>query len=173
MLDTTFFSASHMISPKEKDAAWAARIMYEKYYFGGARSLMDGKKPQEVKDYVAGNQSVDKFKKMFRKASASSNGGNPVGAIPIGQTSNLLKDMVGIDWQPLALLTQPFNAAISIIQKMPIYVRCTAIDALAKDKKMSDAEFLRNRKYLDASIAQYSQMLQAPIQPPSAPNNSV
>jgi hypothetical protein len=170
MKNVPFFSATHLIAPGEKDAAWAAQVMYEKYFFGGATSLMEGKKPDEIRKYVAGEQSVDKFKKMFRKAAA----GNVVNAPGTAGTGRggPLQDMAGIDWQPLALLTQPFNAAISIIQKMPLYVKCTAIDPLAKDKKMSDAEFLRNRQHLDASLAQFSALLGAPIEPPSAPNNA-
>ncbi len=164
-MEETFFAASHTIDPEEKDSVWAARIMYEHYYFGQAKSLLDGKNPQEIREYVAGKQSVTKFKRMFRRAAAKQQDGSD-------GNSSVGKDLAGIDWEPLALLTQPFNAALAVLQKMPVYVKATAIDPLAREKKGMDYQFLRNRPHLDANLAQFSQMMGAQIDPPSAPNNA-
>jgi len=162
----TFYAAQHTIDPDTKDCEWAAKIMYEHYYFGQAKSLLDGKNPQDIRDYVAGKQDVSKFRKMFRKAAAKAQDKEDGGG------STPMKDLAGIDWQPLALLAQPFNSALAVLQKMPIYVKCTAIDALASEKKGLDYTYLRNRPHFDASIANLAQMMGTKIDSPPAPNNS-
>jgi hypothetical protein len=168
-------SVNHLIDPELKDNAWAATEIMNNYYYGGAESLLDGKDPETIRLYATGNQPVSKYKRMFRKlaktgSSVAATDGNPV--MPTGGAGIPLKDMSGIDWQPLALMNQPLNSGIAIVTKMPIYVKCTAIDPLAKSKKEQDLDFIRNRPFLDAHLTQIAAMMGTPIGSPPIPNAS-
>jgi hypothetical protein len=153
-MNDTFFAETHTIDPELKDSEWAARIIYEHYYYGGAEGLLEGKNPQEIGSYVAGKQSVTKFKRMFRRAGQKQPEDGCTTPMPG-------KSLAGIDWEPLALLTQSFNSAFALVQKMLIYVKCIAIDPLAREKKGKDYDYLSNCVYLEASLATFSQKLQA------------
>jgi hypothetical protein len=165
------YSSNHLIDPEEKDNAWAAAVFNELYYYGGAECLLEGKDPVEIRKYAAGAQDVSKYKKMFRRVSKSTSEQQPDQPIP-GTRLPGLKDLSGIEWQPIGFLPQPLNSARAIIEKTPIYVKCTAIDALAKNQKEKDFEFIQNRPGLDSLLSQFSQMMGVKISPPQAPNNS-
>ena len=165
------YSSNHLIDPEDKDNAWAASVFSELYYYGGAECLLEGKDPVEIRKYAAGAQDVAKYKKMFRRVSKSTSEQQPDQPIP-GTRLPGLKDLSGVEWQPIGFLPQPLNSARAIIEKTPIYIKCTAIDALAKNQKEKDFEFIQNRPGLDSLLSQFSQMMGVKIEPPQAPNNS-
>lgn len=164
------FNAGHYIDPRLKNSDWGANIMWQHYMYGGAKSLLDGKDPHVIRNYAEGNQNMKKYRKMFKRLAKTEQ------EIPIGDdlqaTGGAVKDITGIDWEPLGLMTQPLNAAISILQKTPIYVKCTAIDALAQDKKKKDYNFLKNRPLLDKDLGDISQKLKTPMGTPAPQNNA-
>lgn len=171
MLDM-LYSSNHLIDPKDKTVEWAATVMNELYYYGGADSLLDGKDPTLIRAFANGSQPVGRYKKMFRRLSKpTEQQQQPDGWMA---TSNLpgARDLAGISWEPISFLNQPLNSARAVIEKAPIYVKCTAIDPLAKNQKEQDLEFIQNRPAYDQLLQQFSVMMGTPIAPPPAPNNA-
>lgn len=170
-----FVNQNHLIDPAQKDEEWAAKMIYEFYHFGGAVNLLDGKDSEEIEKYAAGNPPVAKYKKMFKRMAKEEaaiqaqfnkqGGGDFRQATPI-------HDVTGIEWAPLSFLNQPLNSALAVLCKMPIYVKCTAIDALAQEKKEKDFKVLQNRGFHDGQLQQFAQKLGSPIGVPTAPNNA-
>lgn len=171
MAQITFAQQNHLIDPNTKDTDWAANVMYNNYFFGGAESLLDGKNPTDIRKYASGKQDVLKYKKLFQKLSRSAQSQEVQTGSGIAG-NQLFSDMSGIEWEPLAVLAHPMNSAMAVIKKQPLYIKCTAIDALAQQAKKQDFQFLKNRPVLDASLAEFSAMLGSQIKPPDAPNNA-
>lgn len=148
---------------------WGAEMMNQLYWHGGANSLLFNKDVREIEAYAAGRQDMGKYKKMFKRlhkdAIRTNTQDNPAASLNV-------QDITGIDWEPLGFLTQPLYSALAVLQKMPIYVKCTAIDALAREKKERDYNFLKNRPFLDGELKSLSQKLGSIISPPTAAHNA-
>lgn len=162
---------SHFIDPEKKNSRWAAYMMDDYYRFGGAVSMLHGKKIQEINQYYSGDQSVNKYKKMFRRMAkemelkVQNEGNGMLGDIGI-------KDITGIEWESLGILANPMSSVHNTIQKIPLYVKATAIDSLAEEKKQKDYEFIKNRPALDKDLGKFSEALKIRIDSPAAENNA-
>jgi len=164
---------NHFIDPKQKDSAWAAEMMFNYYHFGNAENLLAKKDAQMIASYAAGEQDMRKFKRMFKRLSKEIAKKEKFARESYsGMVMPEPQDITGIDWEPLGFLTQPFNSALSVLQKQPLYVKCTAVDALAREKKEKDYNFYKNRPYHDSALNDYSQKLGSNIAPPNSSNNA-
>lgn len=151
---------NHFINPEFKDAAWAAKVFEELYLYGGAMNLLHGKNPEVINKYFDGNQPMEKYKKMFKRLAKKADEDSPE------------KDITNIDWEPLGLMVNFANNALATIQKMPLYVKATAIDPLAQEKKQRDVQYLKSRPVLDGELDSVSDTLGVRFGSPAAQNNA-
>lgn len=163
---------SHHIDPAQKDDAWAAAMMNDFYKYGGAESMLQGKRVSEIDKYYSGDQPVNRYKKMFRRMAKelAAKMADDAGEDML-DTLNI-KDITGIDWKPLGILANPMSSVHNMITKLPLYVKATAIDSLAQEKKQEDRDFIRNRPVLDKSLDEFGQKLKIKIGSPAAKNNA-
>jgi hypothetical protein len=156
----TYLPAQHFVRPEEKlTKEWAIEMSRYYYYHGNMVSLLHGKDVSRIELFAEGNQPMDEFRKMYKNSTKKK-------ATTIEDENGLAtvinverEDVTGIDWDPLDLLNQPLNSAISLIHKQPIEVEATAIDGLAITKKKNDRDLIRTKAKNEKIMAPISQQL--------------
>jgi len=142
----TYLPAQHFVRPEEKlTKEWAIEMSRYYYYHGNMVSLLHGKDVAKIELFAEGRQPMDEFRKMYKNSTKkkASKLENEDGTAEILKVE--MEDVTGIDWEPLDILNQPLNAAISLIHKQPIEVQATAIDGLAVTKKKLDRDLIKTK----------------------------
>lgn len=140
-----FIPYFHFDKPSEKlTKEWCRKVIDYIWYNQENKSLLDGKDIKEIEGYAAGDFDMAPYKKIFKSLSKNKN-------IPNGQGEATL-DRIGLEFEPLPLLPEKINSAVSLVSKIPIEVECRAIDPLAIEKKAEDIRFLKNKPLMEAKI---------------------
>lgn len=127
-------------APADKlTSEWCLRAIQYYYFNTSNRSLLDGKRVDEIEEYASGDISMKPFKKMFTSIKRRE---QKMRADRDGMALDEDKDM---QFTPLPLIVTPLNSAVEIIHKVPVEVSCTALDPLAATKKKEDVTFLKNK----------------------------
>lgn len=115
-------------------------------------NLLAGKKVKEIEEYASGEIDMVPFMKMFRslKKAVKEASNNVTGHFNEHLARTL--DTTGLSWEPLPLIPQKLNSAISTISKIPIEPQCVAQDGLAMKKKKEDLEFLKNKPLIEEDL---------------------
>jgi hypothetical protein len=149
-MSKNFVPSFHFEHPSKKmTSEWAMSAINFYFYNTANKSLLDGKDVKEIDDYAKGDFDMKPFKKMFKsikrnlQRAQSANHPNYKGDVDDG---------TGLDWTPLPLIPTKLNAAISMVQKIPLEISCKATDPLALEKKKKDFEFLKNKKKLEEDL---------------------
>lgn len=149
-----FIPSFHFEPPKSKlTAEWCMKAINYYYFNTNNKNLLHNKNVKEIEDYSAGSFDMNPFKRMYKsmkkvlEASADPN-----------MREN--QDTTGLDWTPLPLIPTKLNSAVSIVQKIPVEITCTALDPLAAEKKKEDITFLKNKKDVEADLQEISDQLQ-------------
>ncbi len=130
------YSASAKLSSK-----WCNEALKYTWYNSNNKSLLQGKNVEQIRQYASGKFDMTPYKRMFkslRKNIEKNNDNNP--SMSFSET-----DTTGLDWSCFAIIPPKLNSAISIIQKIPVEITCTAIDPLAAKKKKEDIAFLKKQ----------------------------
>lgn len=127
---------------------WCSEVIDHYYYNGGLINLLHGKKVDEIDGYATGNYSMEPFRRLFQSERRQSD---------IANDPNYRKQLdksskSAIQWEPVALITSKLNSAISLLQKIPIEVNATCMDALAQKKKKEDLDFLKNKSNMESVL---------------------
>lgn len=154
------------VQPSEKrNLEWVRKRVRDLYEFGGAQNLLHDKDIPSIISHATGNHDMKPYQRMFK--GLVRNEGNSEQDI-FNST-----DITGLDWDPLGILVQPLNSAISNIIKIPLTRNATAIDSMASTKRELDRDFLRNRNYLQNAMQDIAQKLGLDnIHLPSVKNNA-
>lgn len=150
----------HFDKPSTKlSTEWALKAIDWCYYNTDNRTLLHGKKINEIEEFTAGEFDLTPFQKMFKsiKKKMDANRGMNNMLTP-EQIRNF--DDSGLTWSCLPLIPAKFNSAVSIVQKIPIEVSCTAMDALAMQKKEEDLTFLKNKPIIEEELQDFADQLQ-------------
>lgn len=114
-------------------------------------NLLAGKDLQEIEEFATGKIDMNRYKRMFKSLKKSLDSKK----LPDGTVNEALiknADTTGLSWEPLALIPQKLNSAISTVQKIPIEVQCVAMDGLAMQKRKEDLEFLKSKPLIEADL---------------------
>lgn len=129
---------------------WCKKVIDWHWYNGSHKSLLHNKKVREIEEYASGEFDLAPFKMMFKSMKkafkAASNPSHP----NYNNVNDI--DTVGLDWSCYAAIPTKLNSAISIAQKIPVEITCTAVDPLAAKKKQEDIAFLKNKPQLENDI---------------------
>lgn len=136
---------------------WYWKAVGYHYYNTNNKSLLSGKNVKEIQSYADGSFSMIPYAKMFKSLDrqvkeAARN--NPNGNIAINAST------IGMELTQLPLIPTKLNSAISLVQKIPVEVLCTANDALAMQKKKDDMTFLQNKPLLEADMQDIADQMQ-------------
>lgn len=147
-----FITSFHFVPPSEKlKPEWCKDVINFSYYNTANRSLLDGKKIDQIEQYAAGEFDLKPFMRMFKSMKK---------AIQLQQNQDgtmneemlARNDTTGLDWTCLPLIPTKINAAANLVQKIPIEVICKAMDALAMKKRNEDLSFLKNKSLIEDDI---------------------
>jgi hypothetical protein len=140
-----FIPHFHYAKPSEKlTKEWCRSIIDYIWYNQENKSLLDGKNVSDIEGYASGDFDMEPYKRIFKSLSKNKN-------IPNGQGEATL-DRIGLEFEPLPLLPEKLNSAVSLVSKIPIEVECTALDPLAIEKKAEDIRFLKNKPLVEAQM---------------------
>lgn len=153
-----FIPYFHFDNPDAKlTNEWFWKAIGYHYYSTNNVSLLAGKNIEEIQSYADGSFSMIPYAKMFKSLDRQLKevvAKNPNGNVAINTAS------VGMELTPLPLIPTKLNSAISLVQKIPIEVTCTANDALAMQKKKDDIAFLLNKPKLEADMQDLADQMQ-------------
>jgi hypothetical protein len=125
MLGIQFNKDYYEFDVAKKNQGWANRLITEFRLF--MTPLVDSRRSATNKSYLYGTQSVEKYKKKFRK-----NG----------------KDLP-FDFTPLAVFEKYRNILTAEREKAGIYVQLNSLDPSAKKAKEKDRKLLEGRKQIE------------------------
>lgn len=145
----------HFVDPDTKlGNEWALKLV-RMNYASNARSLLYTKNVVEIDQYATGDHDMTDYKaKMFKGAVTERGVNHDDNPNDRSQYVEFVQqeDLTGIDFEPLGILVQPLNSAIATIQKQPIEVVATAMDAAASTKRKNDRDMLRNKPKFEAEL---------------------
>ena len=149
-----FIPQFHFENPKDKlSSKWAMEAINYYFYQSDNKYLLDGKNVKEIEDYAKGEFDMTPFKRMYKSMKK---------VLEANRDPNMINknDTTGLSWTPLPLIPPKLNAAISIVQKIPVEISCNAIDPLAAKKREEDLVFLKNKPKLEADMQDLADQMQ-------------
>lgn len=155
-MNTSFIPELHFVPPSEKlTSEWCDKVIQFYYRNTNNLCLLQDKRVWEIENYASGNIDMKPFKRLYKsikkKMDQNSMDGN------INSTTNYLYNNGNVNddemqFNPLPLIPTPLNSAQAILQKIPVEITCTALDALAATKKKEDVTFLKNKPQVENDI---------------------
>lgn len=149
----SFIPSLHFAKPADKlKPEWCKEAIDYYYHNTDNKSLLHGKDIEEIEAYATGEFDMTPYKRLYRSMQkATDNHPNQADR----------EDKLGLQWQPLPLIPNKLNAAIATVQKIPVEISCTAMDALAAEKKEEDVTFLKNKQVVQADLQELADQMQA------------
>lgn len=153
-----FIPSFHFTKPADKlKSEWCQEVINYYYHNTERKPLLDKKNVNEIEEYANGDFSMEPFKRLYKSIKKSFVANNP--NISLGNNDTIDSKM---QFEPLPLIPVKLNAAVSVLQKVPIEITVTALDALAAKKKNEDINFLKNKPKLEAELQPIADNLQLP-----------
>jgi len=154
-----FIPYFHFENPSKKlTPEWCMEVVNFCVRNGSNYNLLEGKAVDEIESWASGNINMTPFKRMFKSIRKSIDDSQK-GIDGLTPLSNI-KDTTGLSWEPLPLIPNPLNSAVSTIQKIPIEVQCVAQDGLAMKKRKDDVEFLKSKPLIEQDLQELADQLQ-------------
>jgi hypothetical protein len=155
-----FIADFHYEKPSEKlKPEWALKAVQYLWYNTNNRNLLAGKNIREIDEFYSGDIDMRRFIKLFKslKKDLAKNG-------KLDNSKEFLKQMdisgsYGLEFNPLPMLTEKMNSAITVITKSPVEVTVNAVDALALEKKQRDINFIKNKALYEMELADVADKL--------------
>ncbi len=145
----TFIPSFHFKAASEKlKPEWCREVVAYYNQTGNLRNLLFGKDIDEIEGYAKGKYDLEPFKKMFK----SERDRQRQGGAPRDPRYSKSSPNDAIQWDCVPLIPPKLNAAVSLVQKIPIEITASCQDALAQKKKKSDLEFLKNKASMEAEL---------------------
>lgn len=160
-MGSKFIPSFHLIPSEEKlNRKWCKQAIDFYWYNSSIKNLLDGKDIQKIEEYATGAIDMRQFKAMYKsikKKMLEKEKGN-------SQISNYFKnnepEIDEIVFLPFTLIKNKIDSAVSILQKIPQEITCTATDALAMKKKQEDITFLKNKPKYEAVLQEMADEMQ-------------
>lgn len=150
-----FIPEFHFVNPADKlKPEWAMKVISHGWYNSRRYGLLDNKNVWEIEEYASGDFNMRPFKKMYKSLKKKMKNENPDLRRPNQDFDEDLQFM------PVAAIPVKINSATALIQKIPIEIKCTALDPLAAKKKEEDLTFLKNKEKLEADLQDFADQLQ-------------
>lgn len=147
------------MNPADKlTPAFAKEVINFCYHNSANRNLLDGKKIDQIEQYSVGEFDLKPFMRMFKSM-------KKVMELHKNQDGSINEDLLakndttGLDWTCLPLIPTKLNAAVNLVQKIPIEVTCKALDALAMKKRNEDLNFLKNKSLVEPDIQDFADQM--------------
>jgi len=155
-----FIADFHFENPTSKlSKEWALKAIKSLWYNTNNRNLLHNKDVIEIDQYYSGDINMRPYVKLFKtlKKDLNRNGKGH-------NTNEFIKGIDfsgggGMEFNPLPLIFEKANSAISIITKSPVEVSVNAIDPLALEKKAKDINFIRNKRLFEMELADVADRL--------------
>lgn len=152
-----FIPSYHLnIAPTDKNKVdWCLNVVNYSLFNSRNYNLLCEKNISEIDGYSCGVFDLTPFKKLFKselKKLKEQNLNNP-------NFVDLSSTAIGFDYFCYGLIAEKINSAAAIIQKIPIEVKCEAIDPMAIEKKQSDVNFLKNKPAVEMDLQEVADRL--------------
>lgn len=155
---SNFIPSFHLIPSEQKmSPEWCKTAVDYYWHHSNVKSLLYNKDIDKIERFASGEIDMKLFMSMYKSikkkflAKATQRQHDFINRDP---------DIDDIIFQPLPLIQSKLKSAISLIQKIPLEVTCTANDALAMKKKKEDIEFLKNKPYMEEDLQDIADQLQ-------------
>lgn len=154
-----FIPEFHLIPSSEKiNPEWCKKAIDYYWYNSNIKSLLWDKKIAQIEEFFTGDIKMDRFMTMFKSMKKKHQEKmKTTGKYLIGEHDFEIEDLI---FEPYPLIQNKINAAIALIQKIPVEITCTANDALAMKKRKEDIEFLKNKPALEADMQDLADQMQ-------------
>lgn len=153
-----FIPNFHLVPAAQKlTPEWCREAINYYWHSGNNKSLLHGKKVNEIEEYFSGDINMRNFMAMYKSVKK-----RMVDKETDPNKRWLLNnepDMDEIVFLPFSLICSKLNSAIAVLQKIPDEVSCTAADALAMKKKKEDITFLKNKPALEEQLQEIADQL--------------
>src|SRR6478609_7087877 len=152
-----FIPAFHFEKPEDKlKPEWAMRAVDYLFYNTNNIGLLAGKNVPEIEEYASGDFDMRPYKRMYKSMRKKH---EQEQRRQEGHSANSFRSEADIDadmqFLPVAAIPVKVNSATAIIQKIPVEVKCTAMDPLAATKKQEDITFLQNKPKIEADLQDF------------------
>lgn len=158
-----FIPSFHFDKPDDKlKPEWAMKAIDWCFYNTRNIGLLEGKNVLEIEEYASGDFDMRPYKRMYKSMRKK-----------FDQTQNQVEgrrdpslarrqDEIDADMQflPVAAIPVKINSATALVNKIPVEVKCTAMDPLATTKKKEDITFLQNKPKLEADLQDFADQMQ-------------
>lgn len=147
-----FIPAHHFMTNKMSPEFCKACIDYS-WYNTDIKSLLWDKNVEEIEQWATGKIDLTPFKKMYKSIKRDFAKNHP----QLKGNPNADQDMQFIRYPAIP---PKLNSVVSLVQKIPFEVTCTATDGLAFEKKMEDITFIKNKPKLEEDLQDLADQLQ-------------
>jgi hypothetical protein len=149
-----FIPAFHLIPSEEKlNPKWCKEAIDYYWYNSNVKSLLWDKDIQLIEQFFNGDIQMERFMSMFKSMKKKYETQiKETGRFLINANQNIDKDIVDIIFQAYPQIQNKVNAVVALTQKIPVEITCTAIDALAMEKREEDIQFLKNKPIIEAEL---------------------
>lgn len=152
-----FIPSFHFDDPASKlRPEWCLKAIDYYYYNTSNRSLLSGKDVKQIDEFSTGEFDMTPFKRMFKSMKKAMQAAADPNNVAYNKQDI---DTIGLGWKPLPLIPTKLNSAISIVQKIPVEIKCTAQDALAVEKKEEDINFLKNKPEVEKDLQEVADQM--------------
>jgi hypothetical protein len=154
-----FIPSFHFVNPSEKlKPEWCKDVVHYYWFNTSKTSLLDGKRVGEIEGYASGEFTMEPFKRMYKSIKKTFQAEHP--DFHFSDPSQSEEVDAKMYFEPLPLIPAKLNAAVSVLQKVPVEVSVTAMDPLAAQKKKEDLNFLKNKPKIEAEMQSVADDLQ-------------
>lgn len=155
-MPNNFIPSLHLIPSKDKlNPTWCREAINYYWYNSNVRSLLWNKRIAEIEEYASGNINMQPYVAMYKSKLKKLKE-----KMVQSRFLNEEPDVDDLIFQPLPLIQNKLNAAIALIQKVPLEITVTANDALAMSKRKQDLDFLKNKPELEDDLQDIADQLQ-------------
>lgn len=152
-MSSQFIPSFHFESPEKKlKPEWCKKSIDYYWYNSNVKSLLWDKKIALIEEFFTGDIKMDRFMSMFKSMKRKYDTKLKETGRYIIANDDIDVDIQNIIFQEYPQIQNKVNAVISLTQKIPIEINCTAIDASAMKKRKEDIEFLKNKPALEADL---------------------
>ncbi len=147
-----FVPSFHFDDPATKlKPEWCRKSLDYYWYGNNIRSLLWNKRVELIEEFYTGDIKMDRFRSMFKSMKDKHKQKLEYlnRYLFDGERDMDLGDLI---FEPYPIIQDKVKTAISLIEKIPTEITCTANDALAMDKKKQDIEFLQNKPLLENDL---------------------